>query len=76
MNTLAIASPFGFGEDDRDDSGGDTNLPHERTEINLKNQIFCYLKNNVNFEGDPELVHEKIKSLTVALYDICLSLRK
>ncbi len=67
---------YGGIEEGGESHGESVNLPDERTESNLKNIIFRYLKNNVPFTGDPVLVDEKVRELTVGLYDIAISLRE
>lgn len=73
MNTQVIISPFGQDDDNR---GEDVNLPDEATEVYLKKLIFCFLKNSVIFEGEPDLIEKKIKDLTVGLYEIGLKFRE
>lgn len=67
---------FSYSEDDNQNHGGNANLPDEATEVYLKKLIFCFLKNSVIFEGEPDLIEKKIKDLTVGLYEIALKLRK
>lgn len=50
-------------------------LPHEQTEIRVKTLFFRYLKENVPFEGQQDLVNDKILELTLGLYEIWLSSR-
>lgn len=64
MNDTSQEDQFDLGKE----------LP-ERVELDLKNAIFRQIRDNIIFEGDTELIDEKIREITLEIYRLFLLLK-